>query len=90
MSDKIIENELNRAQDANLLLSLCKHLVEMDMPALIGLVTLFDIPVNLDGEEIIDKLLDSFIEWPRERRRKIIALLDAAQSEEEDDAGAED
>lgn len=76
---------VNEHEDETLLLPFLSHIVSMDMVALVGLMTLLDVEIDFDGEVMVESLIDEFLSWPRERREKLILLLDATYDEEEEE-----
>lgn len=74
---------VNTHEDETLLLPFLSHIVSMDMVALVGLMTLLDIEIDFDGEVMVESLIEEYLDWPRERRSKLLLLLDAAREEEE-------
>lgn len=71
------------SEDETLLLPFLSHIVTMDMVALVGLMTLLDVEVDFNGEVMVESLIEEYLDWPRERRSKLLLLLDAAYDEEE-------
>lgn len=74
---------VNEHEDETLLLPFLSHIVSMDMVALVGLMTLLDVEIDFDGEVMVERLIEEFLSWPRERRSKLLLLLDATREEEE-------
>lgn len=74
---------VNTHEDETLLLPFLSHIVSMDMVALVGLMTLLDIEIDFDGEAMVESLIEEYLDWPLERREKLLLLLDAAHDEEE-------